>query len=262
VLQWLHREVIHPLLRELESSDRLWHEALAKRGWQLTINEPSGYLGLAPGAGPRQLSVFEKQLPPPLCDDPQAASLWQQRQRLERFLTPRGFEAARQYVLERLRQWQQRGPMSPIQHDWRPGPAVPTDGHILENLIMAALSSHIEGFEQCFLAMSPTGVPSSPHLGEPAVAYLRQVADQGFAPRPPPHYEVVAAGRLWRLRPGAANLPEALGILLHTLKLQSRSYASFPEALRQALEAGEAPFGSFSGALDWLRRGFGPAWGA
>merc|ERR1712048_309691 len=163
-----------------------------------------------------------------------------------------GFEPAaqRQYVLQRLREWHQRGFPSAMQYDWRPNEAMPTDAHILENLLIKFLNCSLD-FANCFLSGGAGAPPRLMHLNQPHMAFLRNTMDQKFHPQPAPHYEVVIATKVWRLRPGITNIPEALGLLLLSLRRHSCSYGSFPQALREAVEAAEAPPNPLASALSW-----------
>lgn len=261
----LEREVLHPLLTMLDDSDKLWQQALAQRGMRLSFEAPrlsSGYgpsMGLtgpvglnlgAGGLGSGELSVFESNLPRPLCDDPQAVELWEKRKKLESFLIHPSFEPAqRSYVLEKLRGWRDRGILTSLRNEQRLVPGMtPTDAHLLENLVVKMLNCHLE-FARCFMA-SGQAPPSSRHQGQPTVAYMRQVTDQSQMPKPPPHYEVVTTQKTWKLRPGNSNVLEALALLLYWLRKQApRSYKSFPQSLQNLLETQAAMGGLFSRPL-------------
>merc|ERR1712087_977101 len=86
------------------------------------------------------------------------------------------------------------------------------------------------------MGASAQAQPSSKHLGLPPSVFIRQVTDQNVHPRPPPHYEVVAMQRVWKLRPGTANVLQAVSLLMHLLRRHSRSYNCFPQPLRTALD--------------------------
>ncbi|CAL1136925.1 unnamed protein product, partial [Cladocopium goreaui] len=107
----LDQEVISQALQQLEQSDQMWHQALGPRGWRLSTELPqTGRTAYGLGGSTQEISVFERNLPKPFCDDPQANQLWQRRQQLEKFLVhPLYGPTVRQYVLERLRDWRQRG---------------------------------------------------------------------------------------------------------------------------------------------------------
>lgn len=245
----LDKQLIEPLMHELDYSDRLWQQVLTARGWKLTTEAPR----LArPGIGPnvQELSVFDRFLPRPLGDDPRAVELWNRRQQVEGFLTHPSFEPAqRQYVLDRLREWSQRGLANAMRYEWRPSSTMPTDGHILENLLIKVLNMNMD-FASCFV--SPAHAPPlAKHLGQAPVAFLRQITDQTLTPKPAPHYEVFTLTKVWKLRPGSTNLLEALALLLHSLKRQhSKSYQSFPPAFRNIMEGSSGSAGG---------RGFGMA---
>lgn len=231
----LDREVIEPMIRELDASDQMWQQALQPRGWRLTSEAPR----LAcQGIGPAQeLNVYDRHLPRPWSDDIRAVEMWNHRQKLESYLVHPSFEPSqRQYVLERLREWRHRGIMSSaIRYEGRrSNDFMPSDGHILENMAIKCLNFYIE-FASCFMSAGQAP-PISKHLGQPVPAYLRQVTDQTIHPRPAPHYEVVAMQKVWKLRPGNSNFLEALALLLHLLRRHSRSYQSFPPAFRTAVE--------------------------
>merc|ERR1712217_174523 len=143
--------------------------------------------------------------------------------------------AQRQYVLERLREWRQRGLLNAMRYELRPNDMMPTDAHILENLMIKMLNFHLD-FANCFMSTGHAP-PLAKHLGQSPTAYLRQVTDQSLLPRPAPHYEVVTLQNTWKIRPGNANFLEALPSLLDALRRQSKSYQSFPQVLRQSVEA-------------------------
>merc|ERR1712083_669578 len=90
----------------------------------------------------QELRIFDQYLPAPFSNEPQAVEFWQKRQQLENYLKHPNFEPAvqRQYVLGRIREWHQRGITSAVCHSFRPGDVLPTDGHILENLIIRFLN--------------------------------------------------------------------------------------------------------------------------
>lgn len=238
----IDREIIEPVVRQLDESDQLWQNMLSQRGWRLTFEAPRlAYPGMGPGA--QEVSIFDRNLPKPLCDDPTATDLWSKRQQLELFLIHPSFEPSqRQYVFERLREWRQRGLRNAMRYGWRPSDSMPTDAHILENLVIKMLNFHLD-MGNCFLS-TRDAPPVSKHLGQYSGVYLRQVTDQNLVPRPAPHYEVVTLQKTWRVRPGNANFFEALALLLHALRRHSpRSYQSFPQVLRAVIEVS-------SGALE------------
>ncbi|CAL1136921.1 unnamed protein product [Cladocopium goreaui] len=80
------------------------------------------------------------------------------------------------------------------------------------------------------------------HLGQAPSAFLRQTVDQTPTPKPVPHYEVVVLQKVWKLRPGNRNLLEALALLMHALRKNSRSYNSFPQSLRNVMEGSANPW--------------------
>jgi len=232
----LDKQIIEPLMQQLEDSDKLWQQVLAPRGWRLTAEAPRQTY---PGMGPQiqEVSVFDRYLPQQLLViDPGAADLWSQRQKLESYLVHPSFSPEqRPYVLSRLREWRDRGLASSMRAESRLHEQLPTDAHILENLIVKMLNISME-FDKCFLA-TQHAPPLGKHLGQSPVGFLRQVTDQTMTPKPPPHYEVHTLTKVWKLRPGNRNLVEALALLIHTLKRHhSRSYQSFPAPLRNAVD--------------------------
>mmetsp|Transcript_48945 Transcript_48945/g.116376 ORF Transcript_48945/g.116376 Transcript_48945/m.116376 type:complete len:582 (-) Transcript_48945:39-1784(-) len=232
----IDRMLIEPLLQDLDESDRILQMLLAPRGWRLTTEAPRvAHVGIGPNV--QELSVFDRYLPRPLCDNPQAVEVWSKRQTLEAYLLHPSFEPAqRQYVLDRLRDWRQRGVANAMHFNRRMRDLMPTDAHILENLVVQMLSFHLD-FASCFLSTGHAP-PREKHLSQAPVAFLRQVTDQTVFPKPPPHYEVATLAKPYRLRPGNTNILEALAILMHALrKSNSRSYQSFPAVLRTATEA-------------------------
>lgn len=234
-------QLVEPLIRQLEDSDRRWQQDLTPRGWRLTTEAPRiAY----PGAGPQmqEVSVFDRWLPRPLSDFPDIVEYWKHRQKLENYLVHPCFDSTqRQYVLERLHEWRHRGLVNAFRSEWRPSDTMPTDAHILENLVIKMLHDRgVPDFANCFMA-SGSAPPLSKHLGQSPVAYLRQVADQTLLPRPAPHYEVVTRTKIWKLRPGNLNVLEALGLLLHALRRHSRSYKTFPQEVQAAVEVTDDP---------------------
>eukprot|EP00931_Biecheleriopsis_adriatica_P052323 TRINITY_DN30424_c0_g1_i1.p1 TRINITY_DN30424_c0_g1~~TRINITY_DN30424_c0_g1_i1.p1 ORF type:complete len:603 (-),score=106.66 TRINITY_DN30424_c0_g1_i1:43-1824(-) len=234
----IDQQVVGTLLQQIDESDQLWQQALSQRGMRLTTELPRHAfpgqgMGLGMGGGVQELSVFERNLPKPLCDEPQAMQLWSKRQQLEMFLVHPSFgPSQRAYVLDRLREWRQRGVLNAMRSDWRPSENVPTDAHILENLVIKMLVHHNPhlDFGNCFLA-SANASPTGKHMGQAPTAYLRQVTDQLMTPKPVPHYEVVVLQKTWRLRPGNTNFLEAFVLLLSALRQHSRSYQAFHPAM-------------------------------
>lgn len=232
----LDKQIIEPLLQELDDSDRMWQQALQQRNWRLTAEAPRQTY---PGMGPpiQEVSVFDRFLPQELLQiNPMASDLWSRRQKLESYLIHPTFgPEQRQYVLQRLREWRDRGLANAMRADYRQHDMLPTDAHILENLLVKMLNITME-FDKCFLA-TQQAPPLGKHLGQSPVAYLRQVTDQTVTPKSPPHYEVLTLTKVWKLRPGNRNLIEALALLMHMLRRHhSRSFQSFPTSLRNAVE--------------------------
>eukprot|EP00435_Cladocopium_sp_Y103_P058322 s20_g20.t1 len=91
-------------------------------------------------------------------------------------------------------------------------------------------------------AATPGQSPGVKHLGQAPSAFLRQTTDQTPTPKPVPHYEVVVLQKVWKLRPGNRNLLEALALLMHALRKNSRSYNSFPQSLRNVMEGSANPW--------------------
>mmetsp|Transcript_8309 Transcript_8309/g.19563 ORF Transcript_8309/g.19563 Transcript_8309/m.19563 type:complete len:533 (+) Transcript_8309:109-1707(+) len=233
----IDRILLEPLLQELDETDKLLQMFLVPRGWRLTTEAPRmAHMGIGIGPNVQELSVFDRHLPRPLSDVPQGVELWQRRQRTEGYLIHPSFEPAqRQYVLDRLRDWRQRGVTNAMHFNRRGSDQLPTDAHILENIVVQMLNFHLD-FAGCFLS-SGHAPPQAKHLGQAPVAFLRQVTDQNVFPKPPPHYEVVTLAKTYRIRPGNTNILEALAILMHALrKSNSRSYQSFPQILRNAIQ--------------------------
>lgn len=240
--QIIDKQVIESLIQELDESDKFWTQNLAAMGWKLTFEAPA-YPGMGPQAqSEMEVSVFNTYLPPQLLQlgGPQSGELWRKRQLLESYLVHPDFPPAqRQFVLTRLREWRDRGLANSIRAEWRYQDQLPTDAHILENIIIKMLNITME-FDKCFRTSAPNQPPVGKHLGQSPVAYLRQVTDQTVTPKPPPHYEVWTLTRVWKLRPGGRNLFEALAILITTLKRHGdpgqRSFQSFPPVIRNAIE--------------------------
>jgi hypothetical protein len=233
--QIIDKLILFPLIQALDNSDRVWQQALAARGWRLTTEAPRQTY---PGMGPQvqEVSVFDRFLPQALAMFPAAAEEWKSRQQLESYLVHPGFSPdQRPYVLERLRDWRNRGIQNSMRFDARAHEHLPTDAHILENLVIKFLNANME-FDKCFLA-TPHAPPLAKHMNQSPVAYLRQVTEQNISPKPPPHYEVFTLTKVWKLRPGNTNIFEAVALLIHALKRHhSRSHQSFPQQLRSAIE--------------------------
>lgn len=238
-------EVIDPLLRGLDASDRKLKQDLQQVGWHLVFHVPRAryYGGRMNDA--HELSIFDTNLPQPLCSYPSAMTAWSHRQNLERFLNHPDFDrvAQREFVLNRLRDWQQetlfqRDLCSAMhQHGSATGDGMPSDCHILENILIRMFSSTFPEFGQCFVSPDGRAPPQGQHLGQLPSAWLRQVtSQQSRLAKPPPHYEVVTPARPWKLRPGNANMLEAVALLMHVLRTTSRSYGSFPANMRAAVE--------------------------
>lgn len=241
IIALVEQQILEPLLKSLQASDQQWVASLNTLGWRLTTDRPAMHTN-AMGVTPRELSVFDKNLPMPLCNDQAASELWRQRQALEQYLTHPSFDLSqRQYILHRLQEWRQRGIRSSMRFDQRASEAAPTDAHLLELLVMRMLDSHMD-FSACFAAAG-SSPPRSKFQGQPPAAYLRQVTDQSSYPKPPPHYELVTPTKTWRLRQGNSNLIEALALLLDALRRHPRAFQSFPAALRAIAEPQAAPGG-------------------
>lgn len=251
LLQMLEVQVIEPLLRNIDESDHMWTHELAQRGWRFN-REPSrlAYRGL--GRQPQELSVFDRSLPPPLCNEPRAVELWAQRQKMEICLLHPLFEPTqRGYVMERLREWVQLGIARSMKYQTQSSNAMPTDLHILENLLFKLLSLHFD-FVNCFLCRGQVP-PQVKIMGQPAVAYLRQVVDENVFPRMAPHYEVVTQQKVWKFKSGSpTNVLEAFVVMMHILKRRSQSYQAFPESVRQALEVAATGLSNASRPMQWF----------
>lgn len=254
--QVVEREILQPILRQIEQSDQDWQQHLPQIGWRLSF-EPVRVQGVLSSFGfgssasqAQEVSVFMKTLPRPLCENARAAEMWAKRQQLEGFLLHPNFEPEqRQCVLERLRGWRQQGLIAGMRADFRTSDAMPTDGHILENLLIQMLRNFLD-FDGCFVGIGQEP-PRNRHQGQAPVAYLRQIANQAIFPKPMPVYEVVTQQRVWRLRPGPGNLLEALAILLRSLRSQPSTYLSFPPMLRTAVE-GSASLPIQTSSCSWF----------
>lgn len=249
------REMVEALLQQLDESDQIWQQALSARGWRLSTEAPRFQGCGSFGPSSQELSVFDRHLPRPFCEDPRAVEMWNHRQKLEGYLVHPSFEPAqRQFVLERLREWRSRGITNAMRSDFRPIDMMPTDAHILENLLVKNLNYYFD-FANCFMA-SGQSPPAGKHLGQPASCYIRQVTDQSIVPRPAPHYEVVVMQKVWKIRPGNISMLEAFALLLHALRRHSRSYQTFPASWRNALEGGQnqqanIPLGTIPNRSPW-----------
>lgn len=254
VSRYLCQDVMKPLIEHLDNSDREWRAVAADFGSPPLARSVVEELG-----------VFENPLPHGMASDPRIVDRWQQRQHLEKYLRPKGFEAPqqRQYVKERLRQWYQHYMRHGAEQGLNVsqgfmGHGMPSDGHILENLVTSLLNENFD-FEKQFVSTGQA-VPMW-DVGQSQAAFLRQVADQSCCPRPIPHYEVVTHGRVWRLRPSGTNHLEALGLLLiHLLRHRSQLYGLFPLALRRTAETAEVP-GFVGRPFAWLHGIWRSLWG-
>jgi len=245
----IEQQVLGPLLKQLEESDQEWTKGMQTLGYRLSMDAPRVF-GWPHGMGAeaKELSVHETNLPQELAAQPGATHKWQRRQLLETFLKHPSFEPAqRQHVLERLCQWRHvglarslQGLRSGLESNQGEG-VLPTDTHILENLVMKMLQQTPGlDFTSRFLASASSNGPpggSRGYDGQPLVAWLRQVTDQESTwPRPAPHYEVVTPTKTWKLRPSPLNILEALALLLHELRKCPRSYQLFDDALRKTVD--------------------------
>lgn len=255
----VEQQILAPFLVELEQSDRMWQQVLPRQGFHLTLEPPrlQGSLGGPSGARPQGLSVFDRELPAPLRNDPQAVRLWHNRQVLESYMAHPSFRPCpeqRMHVLGRLQEWRCRGltrSLQPPRFDGsvRPNPgaqqveAIPSDAHILENLFVKVLDSHLD-FASAFMAFGD-GTPVARHLGRVPPAFLRQVMSQASTPKPSPHYEVVTLTKVWKLRAGSENVLEALCMLLLLLRRDAQgSDRNFPASLRSLAGTASAPASS------------------
>jgi len=247
----LERQILEPFLLELDESDRIWQSALATRGMRLSYDPPRHqYPGLA--GPPQELSIFQQELPAMLRDDQRAPILWSQRQRLESYLCHPSFEPSqRQHVMQRIREFRQRGLTNVLTHHWRPGDMMPSDGHILENLLIKMLNVHMD-FSAGFVTTS-NAPPYAKQFGAMPSVYLRQVADQAVHPKPPPHYEVCTPTKVWKLRPGNTHLFEAMALLMHILKQQNpRCFQAFPPPFQAICGPQGGLFNITNRLLPWL----------
>eukprot|EP00927_Polykrikos_kofoidii_P023796 TRINITY_DN21796_c0_g1_i1.p1 TRINITY_DN21796_c0_g1~~TRINITY_DN21796_c0_g1_i1.p1 ORF type:complete len:611 (+),score=74.82 TRINITY_DN21796_c0_g1_i1:166-1998(+) len=245
IANMIGEHVIDSLLKQLDASDRKLEQDLQLIGWRLVFEEPQmRFFGGRP-TDVQELSIFDATLPQLLSSYPSAVAAWNQRQSLERFLHHPGFDraATRGYVLSRLREWHQGGifqrdlAASMHPHGTEVDRRLPSDAHILENIMIRTLQLTFPDFGPCFVSPDARSPPQRQHLGQMPSAWLRQIASQqGRFAKPSPHYEVVTPGKAWKLRPGNVNMLEALALLMHILRTTSRSYSAFPEMLRTALE--------------------------
>jgi len=259
---------VEPLMRELQASDEYLIRGLQEHGMNLSFHLPrsqvSGFFGGQPAV--RELSIFAKDLPAPLCTYPDAVNLWAQRQRLEGFLHHPHFDrtTSRQHVVERLREWHQRGLANGMRmYGSGQNELMPSDPHVLENLVMRMLEDTFPDFLRLYMSSDGRFPPllSGQQGQQPPAAWIRQVTQQhgssstaatrfiGRAALPPPHYEVVTPLRTWRLRAGNLNLLEALALLMKILKTNnSAAFSAFPMQLRAAVEKGGGIFQGGSSA--------------
>lgn len=263
----IQQQVLEPLLKQLEDSDREWTKAMKTLGYRLSMDAPRVF-GWPHGIGveAKELSVHETNLPEELAGQPGATHKWQRRQLLETFLKHPSFEPAqRQHVLERLCQWRHVGLARSLQglrcgmESMQGEAALPTDAHILENLVVKMLQQTPGlDFASRFWASAGSNGPPCGSRGDhglPLVAWLRQVTDQESTwPRPAPHYEVVTPTKTWKLRPSPLNILEALALLLHELRKCPQSYQLFDDALRKVVERVDDYRNNASGGLS--ARGF------
>ncbi|CAD7927085.1 unnamed protein product [Amoebophrya sp. A120] len=152
----VQQSIIPPLLQQLRESDELWQQGLRRVGKTLSFEEPSSR------TGDRQngniLSVFDRNLPAEFASDQNAVQLWKKRQEMEVYLCHPSFPlVARNYVHSRLMQWAsdnltsasglrslQSNGFKRNYHAEQADPATGiTDSHILENLLVKTLESHL-----------------------------------------------------------------------------------------------------------------------
>lgn len=264
----IEHQLLGPLLKQLEESDQEWTKAMQTLGYRLSMDAPRVF-GWPHGVGAegKELSVHETNLPEELAGQPGATHKWQRRQLLETCLKHPSFEPAqRQHVLERLCQWRHVGLARSLQglrcglESSNQGEgALPTDAHILENLVVKMLQQTpgLDFASRFWTSAGSNGPPggSRGYDGQPLVAWLRQVTDQESTwPRPAPHYEVVTPTKTWKLRPSPLNILEALALLLHELRKCPRSYQLFNDDLRKVVERVDDYRNHASGGL--ATRGF------
>jgi hypothetical protein len=206
-----------------------------------------GQIGLSQ-FGVNIVSVFNNNLPIPLCSEPEAVQKWKDRQDLEEFFRHPLFDpiATRQHVLGRLQDWSQRGIAASMRANYHPSSHMPSDAHILENLVIKLLHRQTRDFTNRYLALHGSLVPPcTQHDGQYPPAFLRQVADQRLHPRPEPHYEVVvgtgSSSRVWKLQHTSFNLAEALGLFLFVIRQNPQCYAEFPRSFTEAVDAAASP---------------------
>lgn len=223
--------------------DKQWSEQLRSHGFTLSFE--ASRVGMQMLGDSKEVSVHDAHLPHPLSQDPNARRLWERRQQLETFLKHPSFSPnQRQYVLQRLFDWSQRGISKGVRAPGAYGqnmvqqssPDLPTDIHILENLVIKMMCQDVD-FENCFWCASRHGTPRAKHMELPHLAWLRQVTDQNCFPKPAPHYEVVTQTKVWKLRPGPLNILEALAIFIREMKNSPRAYNHFNQQLRHAVES-------------------------
>jgi len=255
LLTFMQQHVIRPLLGELASSDAMWQQVLSSQGWELTANASSNTAASSFQFHQQQqqqqlhqrqrfVSILDPRLPSPLCDDMQAVRLWEERQQLERSLFNPNFEvsaAHRNHVLARLQLWARQGILCDGAE--RSCGVIPTDGHILENLMLQWLNRRCN-FTARFLPSGgsalrkvPQSHPSPPFSMANGGSYgglqgfssssssstswpmtgsvlLRQVSNQLLSVKPQPEYELEACGRSWAFSPSPTNFLEAIALML------------------------------------------------
>lgn len=246
---------IDPLIRDLDTSDQMLTQGFQSKGWRFTCEVPQQE-GMYGASYMQVVSVFDPDLPPIFASDHSARMWWDRRQQMESLLWHPGFDrvAQRQFVLERLRDWSRRGlgmasstsscsgVRGPSSFPMRSGvgaASLPTDEHILENVVMKWFKFAFPEFLNCYVTQGgPRVPPLGQHLGQPPVVWLRQVTDQRpTRTRQPPHYEVVTFDRIFKLRPGLTNLLEALVLLLQVLRTRRpNAYQIFPANIRSVVE--------------------------
>eukprot|EP00392_Amoebophrya_sp_AT5.2_P011413 g11490.t1 len=167
--------IIPPLLQQLRESDDLWTTGLRRIGKTLSFEAVDGR------TGDRQnfniVSVFDRNLPGELAQDQTAVHAWKRRQEMEVYLCHPGFPpSSRNYVLNRITAWVGGAAVGPGSRGRQPAGSVGgpsafgassaasasssafrrsyqaehadpmsriTDSHILENLLIKTLESHL-----------------------------------------------------------------------------------------------------------------------
>eukprot|EP00397_Hematodinium_sp_SG-2012_P016654 GEMP01017000.1.p1 GENE.GEMP01017000.1~~GEMP01017000.1.p1 ORF type:complete len:477 (+),score=57.67 GEMP01017000.1:191-1621(+) len=242
LMEIVEKSIIQPLLAKLDQSDRIWESELARVGLKFVTYDPSLRSGDRQNAN--VVSVFDRFLPQPLANHQMAADAWAQRQSLEvYFVHPSFSTACRNYVIQRLRDWTQRGLRYGYRCFEKDISSGITDGHIVENLLVKMLDSHTDFSKKYLHTPSLASSVSSLFgawggLGSQGTVFLKPVRSDTV------EYEVQTADGVRKLKPGDRNIFEAFSLffLLKGRDRDSRALHQFPQSIQALAQTSTRPW--------------------